>query len=701
MPPRRLRVLTLGCSKNSVDTEHLLAQLPADAYTVVDADEPVDVLLVNTCGFIGDAKEESVNAILEAVQAKKQGRVGELVVFGCLSQRYGAELPAEIPEVDAWFGARDLAPLLRHLGVEPGPFVTRRLSGPSGYAYLKISEGCDRRCSYCAIPFIRGPHRSVPMEDLVAEAQQLAAGGVRELILIAQDTTYYGLDLYHRRALAELLERLSAVPGIEWIRIHYSYPADFPEDVLAAMADNPKVCRYLDIPLQHISDGVLDRMHRHVDGAWTRRLIARLRSEVPGVALRTTMIVGHPGETEEEFEELLDFVREARFERLGAFMYSEEEGTYGAEHFADDVPEEVKRQRLDRLMELQREISLSCNQARVGTETTVLVDGFLPDDAAAPASRTAVARSEFESPEVDGEILVSGVGPQVRVGDFLCVRITRADDYDLFAEVVDDRLLDLDSIVAEKFKGKKLPGWVLRFFKRFIHQDWLNSLLARGYDGAEFCEDVLKQMDIKIEVEGLEKVPADGTRYTFASNHPLGAVDGVALCAVISRHFGSVKMPVNDFLLYVKPLAPLCVPINKVGGQARNLPRLLDEAFRSGDQLMIFPAGVCSRKIDGKVQDFPWTKTFITKSVETGRPVVPVHFVARNPARFYRADWFFRKLLKLKFNIPMLFLPDALYHSQHKTFRIVFGEPIPAQTFDATRSPKQWAKQVRDTVYQL
>ena len=427
--PRKLRVVTLGCSKNTVDTEHLLAQLPADAFTVVDGDVPVDVLMLNTCGFIGDAKEESVEAILEAVEAKKRGEAGEVVVFGCLSQRYARELPAEIPEVDAWFGARDLAPVLRYLGVTPGPLVTRRIAEAKGYAYLKISEGCDRRCSYCAIPFIRGAHRSVPMEDLVAEAEGLAARGVRELILIAQDTTYYGLDLYHRRALAELLDRLSAIPGIEWLRIHYSYPADFPEDVLAAMASNPKVCHYLDIPLQHIADGVLDRMHRHVDGAWTRALIARMRREVPGVVLRTTMIVGHPGETEEAFEELLDFVREARFERLGAFTYSEEEGTYGAEHFADDVPPEVKQERLDRLMELQRGISLDYNRSRVGTEVRVMVDGFIPGPD--PESRIAVCRSEFESPEVDGEILVRGMAPDVKVGDMVRVRITAAEEYDL------------------------------------------------------------------------------------------------------------------------------------------------------------------------------------------------------------------------------------------------------------------------------
>ena len=427
-----LQVITLGCSKNTVDTEHLLYQV-RNSYEIVPEGEtrPVDVLLVNTCGFIGDAKEQSIQYILEAAGRKKAGEVGKLMVFGCLSQRYPSELPGLIPEVDGWFGARELDPLVKALGCTPDPSSAHRrirTDGRHPYAYLKISEGCNRRCSYCAIPFIRGAHRSVPMEELVEEATSLAAGGVKELILIAQDTTYYGLDLYHRRALGELLERLSAIPGIVWIRIHYSYPADFPEDVLTAMASNPKVCRYLDIPLQHIADGMLERMHRHVDGAWTRALIARLRAEVPGVALRTTMIVGHPGETEAEFEELLDFVREARFERLGAFMYSEEEGTYGAEHFADDVPPEVKQERLDRLMELQREISLSYNRSRVGTEVRVLVDDILDG--------TLVCRSEFESPDVDGEILVRGASPEVRVGDMIRVRIDAAEDYDLIGRQI-------------------------------------------------------------------------------------------------------------------------------------------------------------------------------------------------------------------------------------------------------------------------
>lgn len=429
MSRKRLKIITLGCSKNTVDTEHLLAQLPEDRFEIVDADgEKVDCLLLNTCGFIGDAKEESVNTILEAVEAKKRGEVGSIVVFGCLSQRYENELRDEIPEVDAWFGARDLAPVVRYVGVEPQPMTRRRITSKKGYAYIKVSEGCDRRCSYCAIPYIRGAHKSVPMEDVVAEAESLAKDGVHELILIAQDTTYYGLDLYHRRALAELIDRLSKVDGIEWIRIHYSYPADFPEDVLDAMANNPKVCRYLDIPLQHISDAVLDKMHRNVDGKWTRELIARLRERVPGVALRTTMIVGHPGESEDDFRELLDFVREARFERLGAFTYSEEDGTFGAKHYADDISEAVKKSRLDSLMTLQRDISLEYNRSRVGTETRVMVDEIL--------NGSYICRSEFESPEVDGELIISNSPVDLKVGQFVNVRIVDADDYDLIAEVI-------------------------------------------------------------------------------------------------------------------------------------------------------------------------------------------------------------------------------------------------------------------------
>ncbi|MBO8455825.1 MAG: 30S ribosomal protein S12 methylthiotransferase RimO [Bacteroidetes bacterium] len=436
---KTLQTLTLGCSKNRVDTEHILSQVEG-LYDIVpesEEDASVDCLLINTCGFIGDAKEESVDAILEAVERKKEGKIGKIIVFGCLSQRYSGDLPGLIPEVDEWFGARDINPVIKALGAVPSASLrtSRHLTTPGHYAFLKISEGCDRRCSYCAIPHIRGHHRSVPMEDLVSEARQLADKGVRELIVIAQDTTYYGLDLYRRRALAELLQKLSEIDGIEWIRIHYSYPDDFPEDVLDQMADNPKVCRYMDIPLQHISDRVLANMRRNVDGAWTRNLIRTMRERVPGVVLRTTMIVGHPGESEEDFQELLDFIKEARFERLGAFRYSEEEGTYGAEHFKDEVPEEVKQERWDRLMEAQSLISLAFNQSRIDTETKVIIDDF--------TDGVFVCRSEFESPDVDGEILVkydpvalSGAEPYSLIGEFMTVRITGADEYDLIGEPV-------------------------------------------------------------------------------------------------------------------------------------------------------------------------------------------------------------------------------------------------------------------------
>ena len=423
---KRLKVITLGCSKNSVDTEHLLAALPSDDFCVVDT-APFDYLLYNTCGFIGDAKEESVQAILEGVEAKKRGEVGKLLVFGCLSQRYASELPSLIPEVDAWFGARDMNPILASLGAGYSRFTDRVRGYNGSYAYLKISEGCDRRCSYCAIPYIRGPHRSVPVEDLVSEARELAADGVRELIVIAQDITFYGLDIYHRRALADLLRALSGIEGIEWIRLHYAYPTDFPMDVLDEMAVNPKICKYLDIPLQHISDNVLANMHRHVDSATTRSLIHSLREKVPGVVLRTTMIVGHPGEGDEEFGELIDFIREARFERLGAFTYSEEEGTWGAGNLKDDVPEDVKTQRLDELMGTQAEISLSFNESRVGTEERVLVD--------AVSGRKLICRSQWESPDVDGEIIVDikETDSIPAVGSFVRVRITGADEYDLLA----------------------------------------------------------------------------------------------------------------------------------------------------------------------------------------------------------------------------------------------------------------------------
>ena len=436
---KRLQTITLGCSKNKVDTEHILSQVE-DLYDIIPEGEdvPVDTILLNTCGFIGDAKEESVQAILEAVERKKRGDAEKVIVFGCLSQRYMHELPDLIPEVDAWFGAREFDPVIRALGAEPDPArrEDRFLTTPAHYAYLKISEGCDRRCSYCAIPFIRGAHKSVPIEKLVDEASRLAAKGVKELIIIAQDTTYYGLDLYRRRALAELLQRLSEVDGIEWIRIHYSYPAAFPEDVLDQMANNPKVCRYMDIPLQHISDKVLSNMHRNVDGAWTRELISKMREKVPGVVLRTTMIVGHPGEGKKDFNELVEFAQTARFERLGAFMYSEEEGTFGAENFKDSISSRVKQERLDELMRVQSEISLTFNQSRIGSEIDVIVDDY--------SEGVFVCRSEFESPEVDGEILAKAspevlgdVDPYSLIGEFVKVRVTGADEYDLIADIIE------------------------------------------------------------------------------------------------------------------------------------------------------------------------------------------------------------------------------------------------------------------------
>ena len=436
---KKLQTITLGCSKNKVDTEHILSQVD-HLYEIVPEGEdiPVDVILLNTCGFIGDAKEESVQAVLDAVDRKSRGLAQKVIVFGCLSQRYMNELPDLIPEVDGWFGAREFDPVIKALGAEPDPAKRedRYLTTPSHYAYLKISEGCDRRCSYCAIPFIRGAHKSVPIENLVEEASRLADKGVKELIIIAQDTTYYGLDLYRRRALAELLQKLSEVDGIEWIRIHYSYPAAFPEDVLDQMANNPKVCRYMDIPLQHISDKVLGNMHRHVDGAWTRELIRKMREKVPGVVLRTTMIVGHPGEGKRDFNELLEFAQEARFERLGAFKYSEEEGTYGAENFKDTISAKSKQERLDALMTLQSEISYDFNQSRIGSEIDVIVDDY--------TDNVFVCRSEFESPEVDGEILVKcdpavlgSVDPYSLVGEFIKVRVTGADEYDLIADIIE------------------------------------------------------------------------------------------------------------------------------------------------------------------------------------------------------------------------------------------------------------------------
>ncbi len=431
----KVQLITLGCSKNRVDSEHLLSQMAAAGIEICPEDAPLDggadVVILNTCGFIADAKQESVEAIMRAVKAKNDGLVGKIYVFGCLSQRYPDELRSEIPEVDGFFGANDPDALLAALGVKySAALQTRRhLTTPHHYAYLKISEGCDRRCSYCAIPGIRGPHVSVDMDTLVSEASFLAEQGVRELIVVAQDTTYYGLDLYRKRMIAPLLERLSAVDGIEWIRLHYSYPEAFPDDLLDLMASNPKICKYIDIPLQHCSQKVLEAMHRPSDEKQMRALVEKFRTRVPGVALRTTMIVGHPGEGEREFKRLLGFVEDMRFERLGAFTYSEEEGTYGALNYKDSVSARVKQERYDRLMELQSGISLDYNLSRIGSTERVMVDSF--------ENGSLLCRTQKESPDVDGQVLVDlKSAPASLRGSFINVKITGADYYDLSAELV-------------------------------------------------------------------------------------------------------------------------------------------------------------------------------------------------------------------------------------------------------------------------
>ncbi|MBR5454828.1 MAG: 30S ribosomal protein S12 methylthiotransferase RimO, partial [Rikenellaceae bacterium] len=373
-----INVVTLGCSKNVVDSEHMMAQAEAAGWQVTfDSNSTrAKVVVINTCGFINDAKTESIETILSFAAAKTAGRIERLFVMGCLSERYADELRAEIPEVDEFFGVKTFDGVLEALGVERKAEVEteRVLTTPSHYAYLKIAEGCDRRCGYCAIPLIRGGHVSVPMEQVIEEARKLAARGVREIMVIAQDTTYYGIDLYGKRMLAPLLRELCKVEGIEWIRLHYAYPAGFPADVIEVMRDEPKICKYLDIPLQHISDNQLRSMKRAIDKAGTIKLIADLRAAIPDLAIRTTMLVGYPGETEADFEELKEFVREAKFERLGVFTYSAEEGTYSAEKLTDDVPESLKEERVERIMTLQNAISLENNRLRVGRRERVIVD---------------------------------------------------------------------------------------------------------------------------------------------------------------------------------------------------------------------------------------------------------------------------------------------------------------------------------------
>lgn len=429
---KKINVITLGCSKNTVDSEHLMAQLAAAGYTIAADSDRTDAktVVINTCGFIGDAKQESIDMILRAAAAKKAGRIEHLFVIGCLSERYADELRTEIPEVDRFFGVKDWAGIARALGAEHRAELEteRHITTPAHYSYLKISEGCNRKCGYCAIPLIRGPHVSVPMEQLLAEARSLADKGVRELMIIAQDTTCYGTDLYGRRRLASLLRKLCRIDGIEWLRLHYAYPTAFPDDVIEVMASESKICKYLDIPFQHISDSQLRSMKRRHTKAQAYELIRRLREAMPDMALRTTLLTGYPGESGDDFAELEQFVRDVRFERLGVFAYSEEEGTYSALRLRDDVPESVKLERVERIMTLQRDISAEINASRVGSTMRAIIDSRQGDN--------YIARSQYDSPEVDGEILIPAAGRRLRRGSFCDVKITAATEYDLFGEVV-------------------------------------------------------------------------------------------------------------------------------------------------------------------------------------------------------------------------------------------------------------------------
>ena len=429
---KKINIITLGCSKNTVDSEHLAAQLTAMDYKVVfDSDRTdADVVVINTCGFIGDAKQESIDTILRAAQLKSEGKIEELFVVGCLSQRYADELRPELPEVDDFFGVNDWAGIVERLGVKyrKENETKRELSTPSHYAYLKISEGCNWMCGYCAIPLIRGRHKSVPMEDLIAEAERLAENGVRELMVIAQDTTYYGVDIYGERKLAELLERLCRIEKIEWIRLHYAYPTDFPDEVIEVMAREKKICKYLDIPFQHISDNQLAAMKRRHTKEEAVNLIKKLRVAIPDIALRTTLLVGYPTESEADFAELVEFVRETKFDRLGVFAYSEEEGTYSATRLSDDVPEQTKQERVDAIMRLQERISLENNAKRIGQKMRVIIDRKEGD--------FYIGRSEYDSPEVDQEIIVESFGKRLYRGRFYDVVVTDAEDYDLYAEIL-------------------------------------------------------------------------------------------------------------------------------------------------------------------------------------------------------------------------------------------------------------------------
>ena len=435
MIKNRIDVITLGCSKNLVDSEKLMKQLEALGYAVVHNPDKVrgEIVVINTCGFIGDAKEESVNMILEVCEQKALRHVRKVYVMGCLSERFFKELNKEIPEVDRYFGKFNWTELVEELRKDNNSNsqqvgVERVLTTPSHYAYVKIGEGCNRLCAYCAIPLITGRHVSRPMEEILDEVRWLVGQGVKEIQLIAQDLTYYGRDLYHKPSIAELTERIADIPGVEWLRLHYAYPTDFPFDLLKVIRERPNVCNYLDIALQHISNPVLNRMRRHITAEETYDLLATIRHEVPGIFLRTTLMVGFPGETEEDFEQLKEFVRKARFERMGAFTYSEEEGTYAAEHYTNDVPDDIKQSRLDELMAIQQEIAEEISLSMVGKKERIIVDREEGD--------YYIGRTQYDSPEVDPEVLIRKEDKMLKTGQFYDVVITDADEFDLYAKTI-------------------------------------------------------------------------------------------------------------------------------------------------------------------------------------------------------------------------------------------------------------------------
>ena len=422
--------ITLGCSKNLVDSERLMGLFESHGYQVThDSDNPQgDIVVINTCGFIEDAKQESIDTILEFAQAKTEGRLQKIYVMGCLSERYLADLEAEIPEVDGWYGKFNYQQLLQDIDCsEITPSYTRHITTPRHYAYLKIAEGCDRHCAYCAIPLITGHHQSRPMTEILDEVRWLVSQGTKEFLVIAQELTYYGVDIDGKQHIAELIEQMADIEGVEWIRLHYAYPAHFPWDLLRVMREKPNVCNYLDIALQHISDNMLSRMQRHVTKAETYGLIRRLRREVPGIHIRTTLMVGFPGETDEDFRELIEFTKWARFERMGAFAYSEEEGTYSAQHYKDDVPAEVKQQRLDKLMRVQQNISAEVEAEKIGQNLRVIIDRREGD--------YWVGRTEFCSPEVDPEVLIP-VDEELQIGEFYDALITDSEEFDLYATTI-------------------------------------------------------------------------------------------------------------------------------------------------------------------------------------------------------------------------------------------------------------------------